>query len=151
MDFDEELWNTIKEVSLNKEKNYDGNITGSDNFQKAIRISRDNIKNALMNGNIQVTNSDFFDKEIKPGTFIIFNPPYGKRIDLGINDFYEKIGSTLKHNYQGCVIWIISSDIQNMKLIGLKPSRKIKLMNGELECSFREFKVYEGSKKANKQ
>jgi putative N6-adenine-specific DNA methylase len=38
-----------------------------------------------------------------------------------------------------------------MKLIGLKPSRKIKLMNGELECSFREFKVYEGSKKANKQ
>lgn len=150
-DFDRKLWETIKEVSLNKEKNYHGNITGSDNFQKAVRISRENINNALMSGNIQVTNTDFFDTEINAGTFVIFNPPYGKRIDLGINDFYEKIGSTLKHNYQGCTIWLISSDIENMKLIGLRPSRKIKIMNGELECSFREFQVYKGSKKASKQ
>ncbi len=150
-DFDEELWETIKEVSLNKEINYNGNITGGDNFQKAVRISRENINNALMKENIQVKKSDFFDTEINPGTFVIFNPPYGKRIDLGINDFYEKIGSTLKHNYQGCTIWLISSDIENMKLIGLRPSRKIKIMNGELECSFREFSVYKGSKKANKQ
>ena len=63
----------------------------------------------------------------------------------------KKIGSTLKHNYQGCTIWIISSDIENMKLIGLRPSRKIKVMNGDLECSFREFQVYKGSKKDSKQ
>ena len=150
-DFDPKLWETIKEASLDKETNYYGKITGSDNFQKAVRISRTNIDNALMHDTIKVTNSDFFETEIAPGTFVMFNPPYGERIDLGVNDFYEKVGTTLKHNYQGCTIWLISSDIENMKLIGLKPNHKIKVMNGELECSFRKFEVYEGSQKAQKQ
>ena len=150
-DFDPKLWETIKEASLDKETNYYGKITGSDNFQKAVRISRTNIDNALMHDTIKVTNSDFFEIEIAPGTFVMINPPYGERIDLGVNDFYEKVGTTLKHNYQGCTIWLISSDIENMKLIGLKPNHKIKVMNGELECSFRKFEVYEGSQKAQKQ
>jgi len=38
-----------------------------------------------------------------------------------------------------------------MKFIGLRPSRKIRVMNGKLDCSFRKFEVYEGSKKAKKQ
>ena len=149
--FDEELFEKIKEISLNKETNFNGKITGSDNFQKAVRISRENIDNALFYENIKVTKSDFFETEIAPETFVIFNPPYGERIDLGVNDFYEKVGTTLKHKYQGCSIWLISSDIENMKFIGLRPSRKIKVMNGKLECSFRKFEVYEGSKKAKKQ
>ena len=146
-DFDKKLWEIIKDSSLNKEINYSGKITGSDNFQKAVRISRANIENALMKNNIKVTNSDFFEAEIEPGTFVIFNPPYGKRINLEINDFYEKLGTTLKHNYKGCTIWLISSDIENIKFIGLRPSKKIKLMNADLECSFRQFEIYEGSKK----
>ena len=150
-DFDEELWEMIKEVSLEKETHYYGKITGSDNFQKAVRISRENIENALFYENIKVTKSDFFETKIAPGTFVIFNPPYGERIDLGVTDFYEKVGTTLKHKYEGCSIWIISSDIEKMKFIGLRPSRKIKVMNGKLECSFRKFEVYEGSKKAKKQ
>jgi len=149
-DFDKNLWETIKEVSLNKERHYYGSITGSDNFQKAVRISRSNIENALLRENIKVTKSDFFETEINAGTFVIFNPPYGERIDLGVNDFYDKVGTTLKHNYKECIVWIISSDIENMKLIGLRPNKKIKLMNGELECSFRKFEVYEGSKKRKK-
>lgn len=150
LDFNQELWEKIKEVSLDKEVNYSGKITGSDNFQKAVRISRQNIENALLNENIKIKNADFFDTKVNPGTFIIFNPPYGERIDIGINNFYEKIGSTLKHNYENCTIWIISSDIENMKLIGLKPSKKITLMNGKLKCSYRNFEVYTGSKKNKK-
>ena len=149
-DFDKKLWETIKEVSLEKEIHYYGKITGGDSFQKAVRISRENIENALMYDNIKVKKSDFFETEIGPGTFTIFNPPYGERIDLGVNDFYEKVGNTLKHKYEGCSIWIISSDIENMKFIGLRPARKIKVLNGKLECSFRKFEVYKGSKKSKK-
>ncbi len=146
-DFDEELWETIKEASLDKEKDYSGKITGSDNFQKAVRISRENIDNALMYGNIKITNTDFFEKEINPETFVIFNPPYGERMPIEADNFYDKIGTTLKHNYEGCTVWLISSDIENMKFIGLRPDKKIKLMNGDLECSFRKYQVYRGSKK----
>jgi putative N6-adenine-specific DNA methylase len=150
-DFDEELLEKIKEISLNKETNFYGEITGSDNFQKAVRISRENIDNALLYENIKVTKSDFFETDITPGTFVIFNPPYGERVDLGIDDFYEKVGTTLKHKYQRCSVWLISSDIDNLKYIGLRPSKKIKVMNGKLECSFRKFEVYDGSKKVKKQ
>ncbi len=146
-DFDKELWEIIKDASLNKEIDYNGNITGSDIFQKAVRITRNNIYNALMQENIKISNADFFEQKIPEGTFVIFNPPYGKRIEIEINNFYEKIGTTLKHNYKGCKVWLISSDIENMKFIGLKPNKKVKIINGDLECSFRKFEIYDGSKK----
>ena len=149
-DFDEELWKKIKEVSLDKETHYYGKITGSDNFQKAVRISMENIENALLFDNIKVTTKDFFDTTIEAGTFVLFNPPYGERIPIDLDEFYEEVGNTLKHNYKGCSVWLISSDIENMKFIGLRPSKKIKVMNGKLECSFRKFEVYEGSKKEKK-
>lgn len=150
-DFNKDLWEKIKEVSLDKEIDYDGKITGGDNFQKAIRISRENIDNALMYDDIKVKNLDFFETNIDPGTFVLFNPPYGERIDLGVTDFYEKIGTSLKNNYKDCIVWIISSDIENMKFIGLRPARKIKVLNGKLDCTFRKFEIYEGSKKRKKQ
>ncbi|MEC8853563.1 MAG: class I SAM-dependent RNA methyltransferase, partial [Bacteroidota bacterium] len=114
-------------------------------------ISRENIENALLFDNIKVKTENFFDITIEAGTFVLFNPPYGERIPIEVDEFYEEVGNTLKHNYKGCSVWLISSDIENMKFIGLRPSRKIKVMNGKLECSFRKFEVYEGSKKAKKQ
>ena len=149
-DFDPELFEKIKDVSLNKEIEFKGSITGGDNFQKAVRICRKNIENALMFENIKVKNEDFFETKINENTFVIFNPPYGERIELGINEFYKKIGDSLKNNYKNCIAWLISSDIDNLKMIGLKPTKKIELMNGNLKCSFREFKIYEGSKKSKK-
>ena len=146
-DFDLELFEKIKDVSLDKEKDFQASITGGDNFQKAVRITRENIENALMFDNIKVKNEDFFDTKVFENSFVIFNPPYGERIELGINEFYEKVGDSLKNNYKNCTVWLISSDLENLKMIGLKPSKKIELMNGNLKCSFREFKIYEGSKK----
>ena len=147
-DFDIELFEKIKDVSLDKEVDFNGTITGGDNFQKAIRTTRKNIENALMFENIKVKNEDFFDTSIEEKSFVIFNPPYGERIELGINEFYEKVGDSLKNNYKNCTVWIISSDLENLKMIGLKPTQKINVMNGNLKCSFREFKIYEGSKKS---
>jgi putative N6-adenine-specific DNA methylase len=150
-DFDPELWNKIRDISLEKEKEYYGIISGADNFQKSLRAGRENINNALMRDDIEIKMQDFFDTKVAAGTHVVFNPPYGERMSIGINEFYQKIGDTLKHNYQGCTVWLISSDIENLKMIGLKPSRKIKVFNGKLECRFVRFDIYEGSKKVSKQ
>ena len=149
-DYDEELFELIRDTSLNKEKEYKGKITGGDNFQKAVRMTRENVENALMFESIKVKNEDFFETKISPNTFVLFNPPYGERIELGMNEFYEKLGTSLKNNYQDCDVWLISSDLENLKMIGLKPNKKIKVMNGKLECSFRKFEIYSVSKKASK-
>jgi len=149
--FDEELWDTIRDTSLEKEKEYHGIITGADKYQKSLRSCRANINNALMRDEIKVKLDDFFESSVKPNTHVVFNPPYGERMPISIDEFYQKIGDTLKHNYEGCTVWLISSDIENLKMIGLKPSRKIKVYNGKLECRFLKFEIYEGSKKASKQ
>ena len=103
-----------------------------------------------MRDQIKVKMQDFFESEVLENTHIIFNPPYGERLSIEKNEFYQKIGDTLKHNYQGCSVWLISSDIENLKMIGLKPSRKIKVYNGKLECRFLRFDIYNGSKKKSK-
>ena len=82
---------------------------------------------------------------------IVFNPPYGERMRISEDDFYKKIGDQLKNYYAGCNIWILSSDLDNIKFIGLKPSQKIKLFNGKLNCVLLKFEVYEGSKKHKEQ
>ena len=149
-DFDNKLFDKIKEYSLDKEKDYNGKITGCDISKKAVQISKENIENALMYDKISIKKGDFFLNKIDTNSFVIFNPPYGERINLSTDNFYDKIGTTLKHKYKGCNVWLISSDIDNMKYIGLRPNRKIKLINGKLECSFRNFQIYEGSKKNKK-
>ena len=146
-DFDKNLWEKIKDISLEKEQVYNGKITGSDLSIQAIKICEENIEKSLLYDKIKVEKYDFFNKKIKPNTFVIFNPPYGERLNLNSDYFYEEIGDALKNNYQDCKIWLISSDLENLKFIGLKPSKKIKLVNGKLECSFRKFEIYKGSKK----
>tara|TARA_B100000900_G_scaffold211656_1_gene179418 strand:+ start:614 stop:1768 length:1155 start_codon:yes stop_codon:yes gene_type:complete len=146
-DFDEKLWKKIKDKSLDKEVEYNGIISGSDNCTKSLNICERNIQNSLLDDKIKIKKSNFFKKEINKNTFVIFNPPYGERIKIRDKEFYSNIGTTLKHNYLNSEIWIISSDIENMKFIGLKPTTKFKIINSNLECSFRQYLIYSGSKK----
>ena len=146
-DFEPLLWEKIKDNSLNKEIQYLGKITGCDDNEETIKIAKFNIENSLLSENIFIKKTDFFKNKIEQNTFVIFNPPYGIRINKNIDDFYIKIGDTLKNKYKNCTVWIISSDIEKIKYVGLKPSKKIKLLNGQLECSFRKYEIYEGSKK----
>jgi putative N6-adenine-specific DNA methylase len=45
---------------------------------------------------------------------------------------------------------VLSSSDEGFKSIGLKPDKKIKVFNGELECSFRKYAIYDGTKKLHK-
>ena len=79
---------------------------------------------------------------------MIMNPPYDERIQLDdVIAFYRSLGDTLKQLYSGWQAWIISSDLKALKFFGLKPSRKIPLFNGPLECRFVKFDLYKGTKK----
>jgi putative N6-adenine-specific DNA methylase len=80
------------------------------------------------------------------------NPPYGERMhqEEDINGLYQSIGDTLKKKYEGYSAWIISSNREAFKYVGLRPSKKIPVFNGQLECRFMRFDMYEGSKKLSK-
>ena len=90
-----------------------------------------------------------FEDSIPPAPegMIIMNPPYDERIKIEDSvAFYRMIGNVLKRKYSGYKAWVISSDLEAIKFIGLKPSSKFKVFNGPLECRFQGFELYEGKK-----
>jgi putative N6-adenine-specific DNA methylase len=150
-DFDGELFNQISSEDEEVKKNDvpNGKIIGLDISPKAISIAKTNVKNASLHNSIEFKICDFNDytPDIESG-MILTNPPYGERLKLDdIQEFYEQFGSTLKRKFRNFDAWIISSNFDAMKNIGLHASKKIKLKNAALDCTFNKYEIYEGSKK----
>jgi putative N6-adenine-specific DNA methylase len=60
------------------------------------------------------------------------------------------IGTTLKHNFPGNTAWLITSNKESLKKVGLKPKEKHTLFNGALECTLIKYEMYTGTRKADK-
>lgn len=146
--FDLELFNKIKDIRINRIKDFSGKIVGYDISDKALVSAKNNIEAADLSEFIELKNQDFFtsQKEQFP-LLVVFNPPYDERLSITTDHFYKNIGNTLKNNYKNTLAWFITSDLEAYKKIGLRPSRKIKIYNGKLECCFFQYDIYEGSKK----
>ncbi|WP_303848969.1 class I SAM-dependent RNA methyltransferase [Apibacter mensalis] len=146
--FDLELFNKIKDIRINRIKDFSGKIVGYDISDKALVSAKNNIEAADLSEFIELKNQDFFtsQKEQFP-LLVVFNPPYDERLSITTDHFYKNIGDTLKNNYKNTLAWFITSDLEAYKKIGLRPSRKIKIYNGKLECRFFQYDIYEGSKK----
>lgn len=147
-DFDEELFEQIKEYRIKRIREFSGKIVGYDIDDHVLQSAFENCSFTELNEFIYLKNCNFFEtkKDLFP-VLIVFNPPYNERISIKEEEFYKNIGNTLKHNYPNTLAWMISSNVEAIKYIGLKPSQKIKLYNGKLECKFLQFELYEGSKK----
>lgn len=150
-DFDGELFEKIKETRLNRIREFSGKIVGYDINPTMLKIAEENITHADLEDFIEVKMKDFFqsEKDLFP-VLIVFNPPYNERIESDNEVLYKAIGDTLKNNYPNTFAWFITSDLSAKKFVGLKPSKKVKVFNGKLECDFLRYDIYEGSKKKSK-
>ena len=148
-DWDNELFDQIMDSLLKKVREFHYTIKGYDKAPSAVAKAKDNIKNANLEEYITVQEKNFFDtqKESQGPLHMVFNPPYGERLDIEMERFYREIGDTLKQNYPGTNAWFITANLEALKFVGLKPSRKIKLFNGSLEARLVKYEMYEGSKR----
>lgn len=151
-DWDVDLFEKIEESVLKKVRDFHFTITGYDKAPSAVHKAIDNVENANLSEFIKVEQQDFFEseKERERRLHIVFNPPYGERLDIDMPAFYKNIGDTLKQNYPNTEAWFITSNLEAIKNVGLRPSRKIKLYNGALESRFLKYEIYEGTKKVHK-
>lgn len=152
-DFDPKLWETIIKNENAKIAEPSCKIFGSDVNQNAIALSREILENSKFENDIELKHVAFENSTApdSEGGTIIFNPPYGERMQKeDINAFYKMIGDVLKSKYAGYEAWLITSDFGALKSVGLRTSRKIQLFNGPLECKFVKYELYRGSKKATK-
>ena len=151
-DFDKELWQNVLLDAGAEMEEFDYEIIASDHSAKAVAIAKENITNAHLQHDIKLSKQDMFEM-VPPegGGIMIINPPYGERLEeKELVTLYKGIGDALKRNFKGFEAWIISSNKDALKLVGLKPSKKIDVYNGPLECKFERFDVFEGSYKENK-
>lgn len=146
-DFEPELFEKIKEETT--PKTFDYKIFAADLLPKNILLAQTNARNARIFNMISFTAGDFGKSEqpLNNG-LIIINPPYGERLkNEDLAELYDMIGERLKHHFPGNVAWILTSSPELMQRIGLKPSARIKLYNGALECSYQKFELFEGKRK----
>jgi putative N6-adenine-specific DNA methylase len=150
--FDEKLFQLVLNEADSKIKKFDFQIIASDVNFHAINETIENIDAAGLKGKIIVQQNDFLQpKTITENVTLFLNPPYDIRLkENDINEFYRSIGSTFKHFYPNSKAWLISSNLEALKFIGLKPSKKYNLVNGSLECKLNGFELYGGSKKQSK-
>src|SRR5574344_1624863 len=150
------VWKSIKEEEDRKigSGDFDCEIWGNDIDINVLEQAERNLQYTKLHKDVMLYQGSFENQEPPEGrTLIVTNPPYGERIKIDdLNAMYEKLGDTFKNVYgSNCEVWLITSDFEAMKHIGLKPTRKIPLINGSLDCRFLKFEVYEGSKKAKYQ
>ncbi len=153
-DFDEDLYEVIESASLKKIKDFHFKIVGYDIDPISINKAKENVKNANLQEFIEIKEQNFFEskKEHDKYLHLAFNPPYDERLSVkNIEEFYGNIGNTLKHGYPGSQAWMITSNMDALKCVGLRPSQKIKLFNGKLEAKLVKYEMYSGSRKASKQ
>ncbi|TXG39297.1 THUMP domain-containing class I SAM-dependent RNA methyltransferase [Seonamhaeicola maritimus] len=148
-DWDVELFEKIEESLLSKTRDFHHRIIGYDKAPSAVYKAIDNVKNAQLDDFITVKHEDFFktQKGYEEKLHMVFNPPYGERLNIDMEAFYKNIGDTLKQNYPGTDAWFITSNLDALKHVGLRPSRKIQLFNAKLESRLVKYVMYEGSKK----
>lgn len=149
-DWDNDLFDTIMDSLMKKVREFHYTIKGYDKAPSAVNKAKDNIYNANLDEYVTISQQDFFttEKETRGPLHMVFNPPYGERLDIDLERFYREIGDTLKQSYPNTNAWFITANLDALKFVGLKPSRKIKLFNGKLEARFVKYEMYEGSKRA---
>lgn len=154
-DFDEELWSDIYNDD-SQERDFEHKIYGSDASFYAIQQAQKNVKAARLLKDIELKQIRLEESQLHTpcsqnthAPLVMINPPYGERLatNKDMEVLYSAMGTTLKHRFTGATAWIISSNEEAMKCIGLKPSKKIRLLNGDLDCQFNRYDLFAGQRK----
>ncbi len=147
--FDAARWKQIRNEA-NILDDVEVNFYGSDINPRFLEIAEANIQKARLEDFIRLEKRDM--RQAKPArvpSLVMMNPPYGERLAVDdLNTFYAEIGDSLKNNFSGCRAFIISSDMDALKHVGLKASSKSKLFNGPLECRFVGYDLFAGDHKS---
>ena len=147
-DFDKELFDKIYNDD-SRERDFTHHIYGYDVDMKAVNTALLNVRAAGLTKDISVAQQDFKDfKKPAQEAIMVMNPPYGERISTpNLLGTYKMIGERLKREFAGNTAWILSYREECFEQIGLKPSLKIPLYNGSLECEFRKYMMFDGAMK----
>ena len=152
-DFNKDLFDTVSEDDSD-EREFTHHIYGSDAGYYAVQAALKNIRAAGLQKYIdvkQIRIEEIKHEQGTPGALVMINPPYGERLaqNKDVLNLYSEMGKALKFQFTGATAWIISSNEEALKCVGLKPSKKIHLLNGELDCLFNCYELFQGQRRVH--
>lgn len=151
-DFDADLWDEVYNDD-SREREFKHKIYGSDAGFYAVQAATKNIQSASLQRDIDVKQIRIEELRLADtnteGALVMINPPYGERLsqDKNVLRLYQDMGTALKHQFSGATAWVISSNEEALKCIGLRPAKKIHLVNGDLDCLFNKYELFKGDRK----
>ena len=151
-DFDANLWDEVYNDD-SREREFKHKIYGSDAGYYAVQAATKNIQSASLQRDIEVKQIRVEELRLADtnteGALVMINPPYGERLsqDKNVLRLYQDMGTALKHQFSGATAWVISSNEDALKCVGLRPAKKIHLVNGDLECLFNKYELFKGDRK----
>jgi putative N6-adenine-specific DNA methylase len=150
--YNETQWENLREEARNVQLKTVPDILASDISNSSMDAARQNLMEAGLLGKVKLEKKDFFiSTPVHQSGTILLNPPYGVRLhDDNLKDYYQNMGTTLKHNYSGFEAWIISPDKALTHKIGLRHISQQLVYNGPIECRFLGYQLYKGTKKVHK-
>jgi len=146
-DFNKELFEELYNDD-SAERPFEFKIRGADVSPRAVKIAEENIKAAGLHKHITVEQRPISGWEAQSeACLIVTNPPYGERLlSDDLFGVYAQLGETLKHKFTGSTAWVISSQVDCLQHMGLRPSAKVKLLNGALDCEFWKYELFRGKR-----
>lgn len=150
--FDADLFEDVYSDD-SREREFTHKIYGSDAGFYAMQTAMKNVESAGLQRDIEVKQIRvqelrLADKDTD-GALVMINPPYGERLaqDKDVMNLYKDMGTALKHQFSGATAWIISSNDEALKCIGLRPAKRVRLVNGDLDCWFNQYVLFKGDHK----
>ena len=145
--YDATAWKTVRsEVPVAGAQ--PARIYGSDRDRRQVEIAHKTFYAMGLEKAVEIEECDVLERKPPAGAgIIVTNPPYGVRLESveALATFYPKLGTALKHNFPGWTAYLFTGDLGLTKRMGLKPSRRIPLFNGSLECRLYEIKLVAGT------
>ncbi len=143
-DYDESLYEKLRQSLKKKITPPTIHFSGADTNRHVLTLARRNLENIPFGEKIELSKQNFFEPvECRPGLFMIMNPPYNVRLGLdNAIDFYKKIGDKLKQHCPQSTAWVLSGNLEALKFLGLKPSKKIRVMNGKLPAGLNKIVIF---------
>ena len=150
--FDADLFEDVYSDD-SREREFTHKIYGSDAGFYAMQTAMKNVESAGLQRDIEVKQIRvqelrLADKDTD-GALVMINPPYGERLaqDKDVMNLYKDMGTALKHQFSGATAWIISSNDEALKCIGLRTAKRVRLVNGDLDCWFNQYVLFKGDHK----
>ena len=145
---DAKIWGRMREAARAKQlATVPAPIYASDHDPAMVKIAQRAFQGAGVMVDVRLKQSDILDLEAPADQGImVINPPYGVRLSRPdeLESFYPQLGNWLKQRFAGWRAYILTGDARVPKLIGLAPSKRIPLFNGDLECRLYEFVIVKG-------